>query len=71
MILNTNPNLEHHDEIYERLIDSYEGLDEEQSFRFSARLTITLINHIGDEVAIHEAFLLAQGRDHFSQHQVI
>jgi hypothetical protein len=62
MGLTTTPNLKHHDDIYERLIGAYEGLDQEQSLRLSARLIMILMNHIGDEVALQEAFILAQGR---------
>ena len=52
----TSPNLVHHDDIYERLLALHEGLDDASSRALNARLILLLINHIGDETAILEAF---------------
>jgi Protein of unknown function (DUF2783) len=49
-------NLIHHDDIYERLLALHVGLDEAESRDLSARLVLILINHIGDENVIYEAF---------------
>ena len=49
------PNLEHTDDLYQRLIDAHAGLSAEQSRRLNARLILILFNHIGDEDIINEA----------------
>ena len=52
----TSPNLIRHDDIYERLLALHEGLDDAASRALNARLILVLINHIGDEEAIFQAF---------------
>lgn len=54
-----HPNLDQHDEIYQRLIAMLEGLDEVQSLQASARLILTLANHIGDSEVVLQAIELA------------
>ncbi len=48
-------NLAHPDDIYNAIVDAHKNLSEEQCRAFDARLILLLINHIGDEVVIHEA----------------
>jgi hypothetical protein len=48
------------DEFYEALLDAHQGLSEEQSHAFNARLILTLANHIGDVVVLKEAIELAK-----------
>ena len=55
------PNLDRHDEIYQRLITMLEGLDEVQSLQAGARLILTLSNHIGDSAVIFQAIDIASG----------
>lgn len=55
----TTPNLSRVDEVYQGLIDMHQGRDAADSLRVNARLILALINHIGDEEAIAEAFALA------------
>lgn len=54
-------NLDGHDEIYQRLINMLDGLDEVQSLQASARLILTLANHIGDSTVIFQAIDIASG----------
>jgi hypothetical protein len=62
----TSPNLVHHDDVYERLLALHGGLDEADSRALNARLILLLINHIGDEQVIYEAFDAAVAVDHIS-----
>ncbi len=48
------------DEFYEALLDAHQGLSEEQSHAFNARLILTLANHIGDVSVLKEAIQLAK-----------
>lgn len=52
----TAPNLVRHDELYEGLLALHEGLNEADSRALNARLILVLMNHIGDEKVILEAF---------------
>ncbi len=53
--LNTKPNIEHIDDVYEHLIAAHAALSDVQSTRLNAKLILLLINHIGDEHVIIEA----------------
>jgi len=53
--LETQTRLTHHDDLYERLIALYDGLDEAESMKASAKLILLLANHVGDESVIEEA----------------
>lgn len=57
--LETAPNLADVDGIYERLLALHDGRTIEDSFRIAARLTLILINHVGDQAVIDEAFARA------------
>lgn len=57
--LNTEPNLENPDDLYELLIQMHEGLSEEESRRANARLILLLINHIGDDAVVRQAIATA------------
>ena len=57
----TQPNLSRHDDIYQWLVTSHEGLEDEQSLEVLARLALLLINHIGDPEIAREAIEIARG----------
>ena len=57
--LNTDRNLADPDEVYATLIAAHQGLSDEESAAFNARLILTLFNHIGDAEVIEEALRLA------------
>ena len=48
------------DRAYERLVQAYEGLSEEDSAQLSARLILILVNHIGDAGVLDEALAIAR-----------
>lgn len=54
-MLITQPNLTPPDEFYETLLAAHEGLSQEQSVAFNARLVLVLANHIGDLTVLSEA----------------
>lgn len=58
--LDTTIKLSRHDELYQKLLDLYEGRSEEESARINARLILILMNQIGDDQIIEEAIELAQ-----------
>ena len=60
MSLNTKPNIDGPDEFYARLIQSHEGLSDDQSAAFNARLILLLANHIGDRDVLAEALEAAR-----------
>ena len=55
-----HPNLDRADDVYERLLAMHDGLDEAQSLKVSARLILTLANHIGDSEVVLSAIELAR-----------
>ena len=55
------PNLAQPDEVYAQLIAAHDGLTEEQSAAFNARLILILANHIGDGDVLAEALAAAAG----------
>lgn len=59
--LNTAPNLEAPDDFYEALIEAHQGLSDEESHAFNARLVLVLANHIGSLAVLREAFKAARG----------
>lgn len=65
--LNTKPNLTCHDDIYEALIRLHDGLSDAESLAAWSRLTLLLINHIGDRQAIYEAIALARSPERKSK----
>ena len=48
------------DDFYEALIDSHQGLSDEQSLAVNARLVLLLANHIGDITVLREALAIAR-----------
>ncbi|MCF6370943.1 DUF2783 domain-containing protein [Rhizobium halophilum] len=46
--VNLGTNLSDHDALYEALVRLHDGLSDEESLRLWARLTLILMNHIGD-----------------------
>jgi hypothetical protein len=62
----TTRNLPDPDGTYARLIAAHEGLTEQESATFNARLILTLFNHIGDDEVIAEALAIAVGQNNQS-----
>lgn len=58
--LKTNPNLTHHDDIYEKLIDLHAGCSDDESDKRNAKLILILANHIGDSDIVIEAIELVK-----------
>ena len=52
----TTPNLEAPDDFYEALIEAHQGLSNEESHAFNARLVLVLANHVGSLAVLREAF---------------
>lgn len=57
--LNTDINLTGHDDLYAKLVELLEGLDDAQARKVNARLILLLANHIGDPAVIAEAIAIA------------
>ncbi|SAL14257.1 DUF2783 domain-containing protein [Caballeronia telluris] len=60
MKLNLETNIADYDGFYERLIDTHNGLTEEESQMVNAKLVLLLANHIGDAQVLIEALALAR-----------
>ena len=60
MSLNTKPNIAGPDEFYADLIQSHDGLSDDESAAFNARLVLLLANHIGDRAVLSEALSAAK-----------
>lgn len=58
-MLITKPNIAPADEFYETLLAAHDGLSQEQSVAFNARLILVLANHIGDMTTFSEALAVA------------
>lgn len=63
MSLITTPNVPDPDGFYAELIDTHEGLTDEQSQALNARLILILANHIGDRDVIRAALNAAHAPD--------
>jgi len=63
MSLNTKPNIAGADEFYAELIKSHDGLTDEESVAFNARLILLLANHIGDRTVLSRALQIAGEAD--------
>lgn len=59
MSLNLTPNIDAPDSFYQALIAAHEGMSEEESHAYNARLILVLANHIGDETTLREALAAA------------
>lgn len=55
MPLNTEPNITDPDGFYAELLAAHEGLSDDDSIAFNARLVIILSNHIGDRAVLNAA----------------
>lgn len=60
MPLNTDPNIPDPDGFYAELIDAHDGLSDEDSTAFNARLVLILANHIGDRSVLRDALNAAR-----------
>lgn len=58
-VLETGPNINDVDGVYERLLSLHDGRTLEDSFRIAARLNLILINHVGDRAVIDDALARA------------
>lgn len=56
----TAPNLAAPDDFYEALIDAHQGLSNDESHAFNARLVLLLANHIGTLPVLREALAAAR-----------
>ncbi|MDI3382068.1 DUF2783 domain-containing protein [Xenophilus aerolatus] len=56
----TTPNLQSPDDFYEALIDTHQGLSDDQSHALNARLVLLLANHIGALPVLREALAAAR-----------
>ena len=59
-MLNTAPNLQDPDGLYQALIDLHQDCSEEQSRRINAALILLLANHIGDRAVLDAAMRAAR-----------
>ena len=66
MRLNTDPNLDAPDDLYEALIDMHRDLTPEQSEIANAKLILVLANHIGNLEVLSQAMKIARGEAHVS-----
>ncbi|MEL7465083.1 MAG: DUF2783 domain-containing protein [Pseudomonadota bacterium] len=62
MPLNTDPNLPDPDGFYAELINAHDGLSDEESTAFNARLVLLLANHIGDRTVLSDALSAARSQ---------
>ena len=60
MKLTLDPNLAAPDDFYAALIAAHDGLSDDESAAFNARLILLLANHVGDMDALKEALTLAK-----------
>ena len=60
MSLIRRPNIADADGFYAALLAAHDGLTEEESRAFDARLVLILANHVGDRAALDEALRLAR-----------
>lgn len=57
--LNTEPNIPDPDDFYAELLRAHEGLDDDASAAYNARLILLLANHIGDRHVLSQALSAA------------
>lgn len=58
--LNLEPNIKDPDGFYEKLINTHQGLNDEESERLNARLILILANHVGDRSVLDHALEVAR-----------
>ncbi len=56
----TAPNLSEQDHFYAELLSAHDGMSDEQSQAFNARLILVLANHIGSAEVLRQALLAAR-----------
>ncbi|RFC62292.1 DUF2783 domain-containing protein [Fulvimarina endophytica] len=54
------PNLSAHDDLYDALVRLHDGLSDEESLRLWSRLTLILMNHIGEREVLLAAMKTAR-----------
>lgn len=59
MMLNRDPNIPDPDGFYEALIHAHDGLTDEESAAFNARLILILANQVGDAETLKQAIAAA------------
>ena len=59
MKLRLDPNIADPDGFYDELIRAHEGLSDDASNAFNARLVLVLANHVGDRAVLREALRAA------------
>jgi len=59
-MLTLTPNIPDPDGFYDELLRAHEGMSQEQSDAYNARLILTLANHIGDRAVLTAALDAAQ-----------
>ena len=63
MAVNTSPNIPDPDGFYAELLNAHEGLSDDDSIAFNARLILILANQIGDRAVLTEALAAASKGD--------
>lgn len=58
----TTPNIPGPDEFYAELIAAHDGLSDDESAAFNARLILILANHLGDRQVLKQALAAAAHR---------
>ena len=53
-------NIAEHDEFYAELLEAHDGMSDEESQAFNARLILVLANHIGNTEVLKQALLTAR-----------
>ncbi|NPD19772.1 DUF2783 domain-containing protein [Alterinioella nitratireducens] len=61
--LNTTANINDPDGFYGELIAAHQGLSDDESEAFNARLILTLANHVGDREVLREALAVAAKKE--------
>lgn len=60
MALTLEPNIGDPDAFYAELLAAHEGLTDDESAAFSARLVLILANHVGNSQALSQAIAVAK-----------
>ena len=60
MSLKLDPNIPDPDGFYDELLKAHEGMSDEESNAYNARLILTLANHIGDRDILSRALEAAK-----------
>ena len=56
----TTANIAEHDDFYAELLMAHEGMNDEESQAFNARLILILANHIGNIEVLRQALTVAR-----------